>query len=87
LNFTFPEVDKIVPTFPATHKAEWGCVKVNEKICNHIQETGGFCTEITSLTRINVGKNKNRQKVKESLDRHWSFQEVEDPGISKKIGT
>jgi hypothetical protein len=71
-----------VPTFPATHKAEWGCVKVNEKIRNRIQETGRFCTEIMSLTRINVGKN--RQKLKESLDRHWDFQEVENPGISKK---
>jgi hypothetical protein len=60
-----PKVDKILPKFRATHKAEWGCVKVNEKICHRIQETRRFCNEITSLTRINVGKNS--QKVKESM--------------------
>jgi len=67
---------------PAPNKAEWGCVKVNEKKYHRIQETRRFSTEITPLTRINVGRK--RQKVKEFLDRFCSFQEVEAPRISKQ---
>jgi hypothetical protein len=67
---------------PTTNKAEWGCVTVNEKKYHGIQKTRRFSTEITPLTRINVGRK--REKLKESLDRLWSFQEVEAPGIPKQ---
>jgi hypothetical protein len=67
---------------PTTNTAEWGCVTVNEKKYHGIQETRRFSTEITPLTRINVGKK--RERLKESLDRLWNFQEVEAPGISKQ---
>jgi len=67
---------------PTTNKAEWGCVTVNEKKYHGIQKTRRFSTKITPLTRINVGRK--REKLKESLDRLWSFQEVEAPGIPKQ---
>jgi hypothetical protein len=56
-----------------------GTVRLVAQRLNHYATPG---PEITPLTRINVGRK--RQKVKESLDRLWSFQEFESPGISKQ---